>query len=211
MRPAITLNMGDKMTFLEEDGRAVKYATLLSGGMDSATLAYYLCPVPQVAITVDYGQRHAREMSSAVNICRQLSIKHVTLKTSGIRGGSLMGDSLSLSGTDTVVPGRNGILLSLAVNVAIQNDCCRIAIGCNANDHETYADCRKEYLQTIGKSIAMTTGLRLCFPFVSKSKADIRKLGNSLEVPFSDTWSCYYGGELPCGKCGACIEVENSL
>jgi len=198
------------MMFLEDNGRPIKYATLLSGGMDSSTLLYSQLTAGQVAVTVDYGQSHRREIDAAARLCEMLDVDHVIVKISGLAGGSLLGRDGSFVGDDTVVPGRNGILIGVAVNVAAENGCNRISIGCNKNDRQTYKDCRSEYLQSIGKSIAMSTGIRLCFPFASMSKGEVRELGKRLGVPFEDTWSCYRGLEEPCGKCGACIEVGGS-
>ena len=199
------------MIFLEDDGRPIKYATLLSGGMDLSVLLYSQAKAGQVAVTVDYGQSHRREIDSAVIACGRLDVKHVIVKVDGLSGGSLLGQGHRLVGDETVVPGRNGILIGIAANVAAENGCNRISIGCNKNDHETYKDCRLTYLQSIGSSIAMSTGIRLCFPFASMTKAEIRAAGLKLDVPFVDTWSCYRGLAEPCGECGACIELKGSL
>jgi 7-cyano-7-deazaguanine synthase len=212
MRIAVTFNMeGTLAMLLEQDGRRIKYATLLSGGVDSATLLYDLHPVPQLAVTIEYGQRHDREIDAAKAISSRLGVEHVVLSVTGLLGGYLLGGSDDLTGAGTVVPGRNGILISLAANVGLAHGCNRLAIGCNASDRETYADCREEYLQTVGKSLALATGMRLSWPYVHKTKAEIIKLGESLGVPFDVSWSCYSGGELPCGECGACVQLESSL
>lgn len=197
--------------FLESDGRPIKYAILLSGGMDSAVLMYHLHPTNQVAITVDYGQSHSREIEAARKLCELKSIKHVVLSVKGIRGGSLCGDSEEMQGISTVVPNRNAILLMLAANVAISEGCNRMAIGCNENDQHIYADCRPDFLMSIGKTISLLHGIRLSWPFLNKSKSEIRELGIKLSVPLSDTWSCYRGGSTPCGSCGACIEVARAV
>ena len=196
--------------FLESDGRPVKCATLLSGGMDSAVLLYHQHPMPQVAVTVDYMQMNYREVGSAAGLCEQLGIEHVIVSVDGVHGGSLLGEGGEMSGPDTVVPNRNAILLHLAANVAVTTGCCRMAIGCNKTDHELYHDCRPEYLQCVGRSLAMLHGLRLFWPFGQMTKSDIRELGDTLDVPFDKTWSCYRNGSKPCGTCGACEEVMKS-
>jgi 7-cyano-7-deazaguanine synthase len=198
------------MMLLEKNGSALKYVTLLSGGMDSAVMMYEIHPTPQVAVSVDYGQRHIREIDSARSLCKRLGIKHRVLRVDGITGGCLLDRNAASTGAGTVVPGRNAVLLSLAANVAVQEGCQRIAIGCNASDRVLYYDCHREYLQVIGKSIAMLHGIRLCWPLAGLTKTEIRLRGNELDVPFQMTWSCYLGGEQPCGECGACIERQAS-
>lgn len=192
---------------LEKDGRHVKYATLLSGGMDSLFMLYDIHPTPQVAISVDYNQRHQKELHVAAEICQQLDIKHVIITIDGLRGSSLLECGGMLTGDDTVVPGRNALLIYAAANIAVTEDCCRIAIGCNQTDVETYPDCRPEFLQAIGKSLALTTGIRLTWPLGTMTKQEIYQTGLKRGYPMQDSWSCYFGGLVPCGHCGACVEV----
>lgn len=198
--------------FLEKDGRHVKYATLLSGGMDSMFMLFDIHPTPQVAISVDYNQRHQKELLAAAAICEKLGIKHVIITIDGLRGSSLLagGGKLTLVGADTVVPGRNALLIYAAANIAVAEDCCRIAIGCNQTDVETYPDCRPEFLQAIGKSLALSTGIRLTWPLGTMTKQEIHQTGAKRGYPLDESWSCYSGALVPCGHCGACIEVERA-
>jgi 7-cyano-7-deazaguanine synthase len=195
----------------EREGGEVKIVTLLSGGMDSAVLLYQQENCQQIALTIDYGQSHVREIESASNLCKSLGVKHLIVKVEGLSGGYLMSREGQTSGSNTVVPSRNGIMINIAANIAAAMGCSRVSIGCNKNDHDVYMDCRRGYLESVGNSIAISTGVRLHYPFLSMSKREIRLLGNSLGVPFEETWSCYSGLDTPCGACGACIEVRGSL
>ena len=113
----------------------------------------------------------------------------------------------------TVVPFRNGIMLSVAAGVAESNGFDAIILGNHAGDHTIYPDCRPEFIDGMAKAVKHGTwkGIEVISPFCSMTKAGIVSLGNSLGVPFNLTYSCYKGGEKHCGKCGTCVERKEAF
>ncbi len=198
---------------------------LLSGGMDSATcLAWARRRFRRVhAITVLYGQRHAREVRSARALARRFgAARHVVLR---LPLGPLLRSSLTdrarplrrtLSEPGTIpatyVPARNTILLAIALGYAESHDLGTIVLGANAIDYSGYPDCRPEYLRAFERMARLATKagvegrlqLRIAAPLVRKSKSEVVELGERLGVPWELTWSCYAGGPVPCGRCDAC-------
>ena len=198
---------------------------LLSGGMDSATcLAVALRRDPPVhALTLLYGQRHAREVRSARALVRHFRVPHHTILRLSL--GSLVSSALtdrrrpipsrrgrSARIPSTYVPARNTILLALALGYAESHHLGSIYLGANAIDYSGYPDCRPEYLRAFeGLSrLATRAGVerrervRIEAPLLRLSKSKIVRLGESVRVPWELTWSCYRGGRTPCGRCDAC-------
>ncbi len=198
---------------------------LLSGGMDSATcLAIATRRHPPVhALTVLYGQRHAREVRSARALARHYRVaRHVVLRlplapllvsalTDAHRplpSGRHRADRIP----STYVPARNTILLSIALGYAESHGLGRIYLGANAIDYSGYPDCRPEYLRAFERLARLATKagvekgerVRIEAPLLSCSKAEIVRRGERLGVPWHLTWSCYAGGSAPCGTCDAC-------
>jgi len=198
---------------------------LLSGGMDSATcLAIAARARPPVhALTVLYGQRHAREIHSARALARRYKVaRHVVLQ---LPLGPLLDSSLTRrsrrlpSGArnperipSTYVPARNTILLSIALGYAESHGLDAIYIGANSVDYSGYPDCRPEYLAAYERLARLATRasvedgqhIRVIAPLLRMSKADIVRRGARLGVPWEITWSCYAGGRRPCGRCDSC-------
>ena len=200
----------------------MKTVLILSGGMDSATLLYDLLASGDSveAIGVNYKQRHGKELDYANTLCRDIGVRFDVLDLSGLSSfltGSSQSDpsvpvpfgkydepSMKL----TVVPNRNMFMLAAAGAVAIARKADRLAYGAHAGDHTIYPDCRPEFVA------AMRAGFALCdwhplglhVPYVNMTKGDICKRGVELRVPYEKTWTCYVGGDRPCGKCGSCTE-----
>lgn len=198
---------------------------LLSGGMDSATcLAIARRAEPRVhALTIVYGQRHAREIRSARAIARHFRVRdHVVLR---LPLGPLLDSSLTRpekrlpkSGPrsrripSTYVPARNSILLAIALGYAESRGLESIYIGANAIDYSGYPDCRPEYLRAFERLARLATRagveddwrIEVRAPLLRLSKREIVELGDRLGVPWALTWSCYAGGREPCGRCDAC-------
>jgi 7-cyano-7-deazaguanine synthase len=198
---------------------------LLSGGMDSATcLAIASRERPPVhALTVLYGQRHAREVRSARALARRYRVaRHVVLD---LPLGPLLASTLTrrsrrlpTSGPrrgripSTYVPARNTILLSMALGYAESHRIGSIYLGANAIDYSGYPDCRPEYLRAFERLAALATRVgvtngarfRIEAPLLSLSKAGVVRRGEDLGVPWELTWSCYAGGRSPCGRCDSC-------
>ncbi len=202
-----------------------KAIVLFSGGLDSTTCLYwaldkgYTCET----LTVSYGQRHAREVQAAQQIASKLGVKQhsVALNFPWLSTSSLVGkdqvipdqslaDITSGQIPSTYVPGRNLIFLSVAASLADAVSADAIVAGPNAIDFSGYPDCTPAFFETVGKAINLGTkrgvqhGLEVLAPLMHLSKTDIVKLGAKLGVPFELTWSCYNGGDTPCGHCDSC-------
>lgn len=191
---------------------------LLSGGVDSSVaLALKVAQYGAehvAALSVNYGQRHHRELNAAQEVARfygvqwhQLDVIALSaLLDSTLTTTRKVDPELSLFGRPTVVPGRNAILLSAAAGWAQSLSAEEVCIACHAGDRYIYPDCRPEFLETLSRATEAAYGVRVHGLFLSYAKEEIVALGKRLEVPFGLTWSCYAGGEEPCGKCGACQE-----
>lgn len=200
----------------------MKAVLILSGGLDSTTLLYkLLADGYQIeAITFDYGQRHRREIDSAREIAAINGIPHKVADLSAIT--PLLGDSALLGGKDipschyteeaakqTVVPNRNMIMLSIAVGFAEAMKISEVYYAAHAGDWAIYPDCRTPFIEAMATAIRLATAwnpVELKAPFSGMTKAEIVKLGLAMKVPYELTWSCYQGGDRPCGVCPTCIE-----
>lgn len=211
---------------------AKKALVLCSGGVDSTTLlamAVERFGAKNVfALSISYGQRHEKEMESAKAVARYYGVKQRFLDLAHIfaeSNCSLLVHSTQnipeesyaeqLSETEghpvsTYVPFRNGLFLSSAASMALSLGCSVLFYGAHHDDWagNAYPDCSKEFVDAMNCAIVEGTGGELCMeaPFVMWSKADIVKKGLELNVPYELTWSCYEGGEVPCGVCGTCID-----
>jgi 7-cyano-7-deazaguanine synthase len=200
---------------------------VFSGGLDSTTLLYHLKDARHelIALAVNYGQRHSRELDCARAICHGLGVDLKTLDLTGISQifgsnrlsdadaeipeGSYQPDSMQ----QTTVPNRNMILLSIASGWAISNDCQAVAFGAHSGEYTPYPDCRPEFAEAMDKAAQLCDWkpLRILAPFVEWTKADIVRRGAELGVPFDLTWSCYVGGDRHCGRCGTCLDRQNAF
>lgn len=198
---------------------------IVSGGMDSVTLAYHLKDQGHDLhlLSIDYGQRHRKEMDFAAQAAIDLDASHdiVDLRsiTALIASSSLTGDREVPDGhyahetmKATVVPNRNMMMLSIATAVAISEGFQFVATGVHGGDHFIYPDCRPEFISATNAAalignIGFGDGFQgIIAPFVHHDKAWIAFEGNRLGVPWDRTWSCYKGGEIHCGRCGTCVE-----
>ena len=205
----------------------MKAVVLFSGGLDSTVLVYDLLNegADLKLLSIDYGQRHEKELKSSSEIAEFLGLEHEILRLpmlNNLLGGSALTDPSILlpeghyaedSMKATVVPNRNMILLSLAAGHAISLQFDTVAYAAHAGDHTIYPDCRPEF------ATAMDEALKLCDwntvslyrPFVQLSKHDLVRKGKELGVPFEKTWSCYAGNDKHCGKCGTCVERKEAF
>ncbi len=203
-----------------------KAICLLSGGLDSTVCLYIARDqgfLP-IALSVEYGQRHHREINAARAVVTELGIKHyLTFADMPWKGSSLLDESKKIphhhdvahiSGQipNTYVPARNSILLSLAMSCAEAEGADAVFIGVNALDYSGYPDCRPEYLGAFAEAIRLGTKagvqgkkIEIKAPLVHLTKKEIVLLGQKLGVPFRNTWSCYAGGEKPCRACDSCL------
>lgn len=200
---------------------------LLSGGLDSSALLYHLRAegIEVRALSVNYNQRHCKELDAACAIARCTDTLHKIADLSAI--ASLLGGS-ALTSPDlavplghyedetmklTVVPNRNMILLSLAVAWAVSTKSDSVAYAAHNGDHAIYPDCRAEFADAMARATELCDWHRVTLqrPFITYSKADIVRRGAELGVPFAQTWSCYQGGQLHCGQCGTCVERREAF
>lgn len=197
---------------------------LLSGGLDSATAAALAIAAGWrvIGLSFDYGQRHRRELVAAAAVAAELGLaEHHTIAVNlAAWGGSALTDpdvALPSSGVQegvipsTYVPGRNTVFIALGLSLAEARGAERLVLGVNAVDYSGYPDCRPDYLdafQTLAdlasKAGREGRGARLWAPLVQWSKTRIVTEALRLGVPIARTWSCYSGGERPCGVCDSC-------
>ena len=205
----------------------MKVITLLSGGMDSVTALYQADVEHELvgAISFDYGSKHNhREIPSARFHTEKLGIPHETIRLGFVN--DLFASDLLQSGGEipeghyeesnmkaTVVPFRNGIMLSIAAGYAESREAVGLVIAAHSGDHAVYPDCREDFMQSMGDAIRLGTyaGIKLIRPFIAMRKEDIAARGQELGVDYSQTWSCYKGGEIHCGKCGTCVERREAF
>jgi len=197
----------------------MRVVVCFSGGLDSTVLVYKLVDEGHevLPLAFDYGQRHSRELSSAFEICKRKKLDLVIYKVEFPAGNLVAGfrdtQAEPLVGSATVVPCRNLVFLTMGAAYAYSQAADAVAMAAHAGDHAVYADCRTPFLVAVEHLIRATYGdtIKFLAPFLAMSKAEIVTLGQTLKVPFSETWSCYAGLAMPCGTCGACIERSNAL
>ena len=202
-----------------------KSLIILSGGMDSVTLLYDRKDEIAVAVTFDYGSNHnKREEEFAKYHCEKLGIEHIIIpltfihdyfKSSLLEGASAIPDGHYEDETmkSTVVPFRNGIMLSVACGLAESRELEKVLIANHFGDHAIYPDCRKGFIDAMSEAMRNGTykGITIDAPYTNITKTDIAKIGKSLGIDYSKTYSCYKGGEKHCGKCGTCVERKEAL
>ncbi|MBP1928600.1 7-cyano-7-deazaguanine synthase [Methanolinea mesophila] len=196
---------------------------LLSGGMDSTTLAYVAKDMGYgiYALHFNYGQRTERKEGECARKIAGLlpveELREIDLRYLSMFGGSSLTDHrMAVDDFDedregipnTYVPFRNANLLSIATSFAESRGAEAIFIGVQSQDYSGYPDCRPQFIETFQKLIDVgtrdETRIRLMTPFINLTKTDILRIGAGLEVPYRFTWSCYQDEEQACGTCGAC-------
>lgn len=215
----------------------MKKIVLLSGGVDSTTclaVALQDCePEDVLAVNMYYGQKHQREIASARSIAAYYGIEIMELDLSAIFAKSdcslLIGSNNSIphesyaeqqketggGPVSTYVPFRNGLMLSAAASIAVSVGASQIYYGAHADDAagNAYPDCSVKFTEAMNRAIYEGTGgkVNIIAPFVTFNKAQVVKTGLKLGVPYERTWSCYEGGERPCGECGTCIDRKKAF
>ena len=205
----------------------MKVVVLLSGGMDSVTALYDARTQHEIvgAVSFHYGSKHNdREIFFAAHHAAKLGVPHSVISLAFV-GDLFKSDLLSSGGAipkghyeeqtmkKTVVPFRNGIMLSIAAGYAESVEAEGLVIAAHAGDHAIYPDCREDFMKSMADAIRLGTyaQVELLRPFISMTKADIAARGAALGVDYSQTWSCYVGGDVHCGECGTCVERREAF
>jgi len=198
---------------------------VLSGGMDSTTLLYERKNEIALAVSFDYGSNHnGREIPFAKFHCEKLGIEHLTIplkfmhdyfKSSLLSGADAIpeGNYADENMKSTVVPFRNGIMLSVAAGLAESRGLTKVMMANHFGDHDIYPDCRKEFVDAMSQAMSAGTyaNITIDAPYTLISKADIARKGKALGLDYGQTWSCYKGGKAHCGKCATCLERKAAL
>ncbi len=201
-----------------------KALVLHSGGIDSTVCLFQALhdhdddPQRVNALSIDYGQRHTKEIHCARNICEAIGIKHAISKGVSVPPSMLTNpdipipdasyDDLPEGVSPTYVPFRNGLLISYTAGIAQATGCSSIYFGAHAEDAQNWAypDCTPEFIGAMANAVYIGTyhQVRLVTPLEWLTKDQIVVMGSALRVPFAMTWSCYAGGELHCAVCPTC-------
>ncbi len=201
---------------------------ICSGGLDSVVLAHKVAAETTLAglVSFDYGQRHHKELGFAKLCAERLGVAHALVDIRAIGRhltGSALTDDLDVpdghyseqSMKVTVVPNRNAIMLSIAFGIAAAEKVDAVATAVHGGDHFIYPDCRPAFTKAFAamQKLALDgySDVALYTPFVEVPKSAIAAEGAKLAVPFAETWSCYKGGEVHCGRCGTCVERREAF
>ena len=196
---------------------------LLSGGLDSTVLTAKMIHDGDTvdAVSIHYGQRHARELTAAAQVAAHYGIRHDVIDLSALRphlaSSALTGDTDVPEGhyaagnmKATVVPNRNMIMLAVAAGIAADRGHRTVATAVHAGDHPVYPDCRPEFIQAVSTATGLGTAgygdVQVYAPFAWMTKTQVAALGAELGAPVGLSWSCYQGGDQHCGRCGTCVE-----
>lgn len=182
--------------------KPMRVITLLSGGLDSATVLASMRNHSRLAIGFDYGQPHRIELQRAAEIAETEGVSFLTLSVPAISKVN-----------DVVFAGRNAVLVSVAASYAAANGYDAVAIGCNYSDWERFPDCRPGFIKALGSAMEDGYGVKLLAPLLRMSKAQVVEVAKELGVPIDRTWSCYNPQpiEKPCGTCAACKVRDAAL
>ena len=198
---------------------------IVSGGMDSITMLYDFKDRIALGVSFNYGSNHnAREIPFAEMHCKRLGIPHITIdlafmpkyfKSSLLEGADAIpeGNYDDENMKSTVVPFRNGIMLSIAIGIAESHQLKYVMMANHAGDHAIYPDCRPEFVKAMSAAAKAGTyaDVEVLTPYTNITKTDIARIGKRLGIDYTEPWSCYKGGEKHCGKCGTCRERKEAL
>jgi 7-cyano-7-deazaguanine synthase len=206
----------------------MKTLVICSGGLDSVSLAYMVAAEHDLAglISFDYGQRHRKEVEFAAAAAQQLGVPFDLIDMRHIGqflSGSALTDDVDVPDGHyaeetmkaTVVPNRNAIMLAIAFGVAAAKGAEAVAAAVHGGDHFIYPDCRPDFIDAFqamqDRALDGYASVKLYTPFVHVPKSAIVTEGAKYGTPFADTWSCYKGGEVHCGRCGTCVERREAF
>lgn len=205
----------------------MKTIVITSGGLDSTILLHHLISqgVECRALAIDYGQKHRIELQYATRNAQDLGIpfqignfwqladllpgSSQTTQTVAVPTGHYASENMKV----TVVPNRNMILLAIAVGHAIAHKMDSVAYAAHAGDHSIYPDCRPEFVDRLNDAVGICdwSPMTIIRPFINKTKTEIVKIGAALGAKMHQTYSCYRGEAVHCGRCGTCVERRESF
>ncbi len=215
----------------------MKVLVLASGGVDSSTCLGMAVEKygreNVIALSISYGQKHEKEIEASKNVANYYGVEHIYMDLAPIFAYS---DCSLLTHSDediphesyaeqlesadgkpvsTYVPFRNGLFLSTAASIALSKGCELIYYGAHSDDAagSAYPDCSEAFNNAMNTAIYEGSGKQLNIeaPFVAWTKKDVVKKGLEIGVPYHLTWSCYEGGDSPCGVCGTCIDRQEAF
>lgn len=206
----------------------MKTLVICSGGLDSVSLAHKVAAEQTLTglVSFDYGQRHSKELGFAAACAQRLGVPHqiIDIRDVGQQlSGSALTDDVAVpdghyaeeSMRITVVPNRNAIMLAISFGVAAARQADAVGVAVHGGDHFIYPDCRPDFIDAFqamqNRALDGYANVRLYAPFVHASKADIVTEGARHATPFAQTWSCYKGGDVHCGRCGTCVERREAF
>src|SRR6056297_2405866 len=201
---------------------------ICSGGLDSVTLAHKTAAERRLAalLSFDYRQRHVKEVESARACAARLGVPHRVVDLRGVgaalSGSALTGDVAVPEGhyaeetmKITIVPNRNAIMLAIAFGMAAAEKAQAVAAAVHGGDHFIYPDCRPGFVEAFqamqDQALEGVAEVQLYTPFLTGSKSEIVTEGARWNTPFGETWSCYKGGDVHCGRCGTCVERREAF
>jgi 7-cyano-7-deazaguanine synthase len=204
---------------MQEDKKCV---VVLSGGLDSATVAYWAKSQGYkiYPVAFKYGQIAVKEVYAAQRVAETLGVDVKIVDLSALsnvfQASALVNRDITLSGEfekTIIVPFRNAIFLSVAVAYAVTVGASTIFYGAHGSDVAFYPDCRREFYEAFEKAAQLGTELNIsiCAPYNGKEKFEVVRAAVELNVPIELTWSCYTDGEHHCGLCEACINRKKSF
>jgi 7-cyano-7-deazaguanine synthase len=206
----------------------MKALAIVSGGLDSVTLAHLLHSTQELGglLSYDYGQRHKKELYFAGACAKRLGVPYFNIDLTSLTPylkGSALTDEVAVpdghyaaeSMKQTIVPNRNAIMLAVAFGVAPAQGLDAVATAIHSGDHFIYPDCRPDFADLFErmeqKALDGMWDIKLLTPFIKGSKGDIVRQAAKLGVPLAETWSCYKGGDIHCGRCGTCVERREAF
>ncbi len=206
----------------------MKTLVICSGGLDSVTLAHKIAHEYELLglISFDYGQRHKKELIFAKKCAKKLGVSYDMIDISNIGAllnGSALTDDIDVpdghyeeeSMKVTVVPNRNAIMLSIAYGIASSRGADAVATAVHGGDHFIYPDCREEFINAFqamqDQALQGLSEIRLYTPFINAPKSEIAAQSAKLNIAPNETWSCYKGGQIHCGRCGTCVERREAF
>lgn len=206
----------------------MRTSVVCSGGLDSVSLAHLMADENRLTrlISFDYGQRHRKELDCAAACAVRLQVPHHVIDLRSV-GAALTGSALTddvdvpdghyaeETMKTTIVPNRNAIMLTIAFGLAAAQGDDAVAAAIHSGDHFIYPDCRPGFAKAFDAmqraALDGYADIVLDTPFVHSSKAEIVAQGARVATPFAETWSCYKGGKMHCGRCGTCVERREAF